>query len=189
MVELVRLAGQEETLRARIDEVSRAARAASAELAAAKEALVELEREAAAGKVTATARKESEQRLDRAEQAAGQRWAERSAGAERAAQDARAAIQVHIAANFDAIVDELEENGRAGAQQVDHTAQGFLDACGRRAEAEQNLISITALVRAMGPNDVTRTRTDAARQAVAEFVQRGGEQPPELRIAERMQAA
>jgi uncharacterized coiled-coil DUF342 family protein len=55
MVELVRLAGQEETLRARIDEVSRAARAASAELAAAKEALVELEREAAAGKVTATA--------------------------------------------------------------------------------------------------------------------------------------
>jgi len=87
MAELIRLSEHEEQLRARIDDVDRAARAATAELAAAREALVELERQAGTGKVSPQARRKAEERLDRAEQAAGERWAERRTGAVRAGKD------------------------------------------------------------------------------------------------------
>jgi hypothetical protein len=48
MHELLRLVEQERRARGRVDEVGRAARDAQAELTAARKALVELEREAAA---------------------------------------------------------------------------------------------------------------------------------------------
>jgi hypothetical protein len=188
MTELLRLAGREQELRARVDEVGRAARAAGAELADAREALAELERRAATEQVSTQARRKAEERLARAEQEAAAPWPQRHQGAERAAQDGRHAIQRHVAEHFAEIVSELEENGAAAAEQVDHTAEAFLAATARRAEAERNLISVVALTRNMGPNDVSRATSDEARQAVSAFVQRGGENAPVLRIAEPVSA-
>jgi DNA-directed RNA polymerase len=188
-VELVRRAQEEERLRARVDEVGRRAREAQAELTAAKEALVELERQAAgAGEVTAAQRRKAEERLTKAEQAAAERWPERRAGAERAAQDGRRALQRHVSEHFAEIVEELEQAGRAAAEQVDHTAQAFLEAVDRRMQAERTLIEVVALTRNMGPNDVARTRTDLARGEVGRLIESGGEQAPELRIAEPVSA-
>jgi hypothetical protein len=135
--------------------------------------------------VTAAQRRKAEERLDQAEQAAGERWPERRAGAERAAADAHQAVQRHVAEHFDAIVGELEQTGRAAAEHVDATAQAFLDACDRRAEAERNLIETVALVRhPMKPNDVSRSRTEAATRAVGDLIESGGERAPELQIRE-----
>jgi hypothetical protein len=85
-------------------------------------------------------------------------------------------------------VSELEENGAAAAEQIDHAAEAFLAATGRRAEAERNLISVVALTRNMEPNDVSRATSDEAVQAVSAFVQRGGENAPVLWIAEPVSA-
>jgi hypothetical protein len=188
MQELARLAEAETKLRARIDEISRQARAANEELVAARESLVELERQAGTGKVSAQARKEAEQRLDKAEQAAAERWAERRAGAERAATDGRHAIQRHVAENFDEIMDELEEIGAAAAEGVNRAAESFLDACTTRIQAEQNLTAVAALARQMRPGDVVFPKSDAARLAVAAMLQAGGEVGPALREREPVPA-
>jgi hypothetical protein len=78
----------------------------------------------------------------------------------------------------------LEQAGRAAAEQVDHTAQAFLEAVGRCMQAERTLIEVVALTRNMGPNDVTRSRTDAAQRGVQRLMEGGGERAPELRIPE-----
>lgn len=188
MIELVRLAEDEQRLRARVDEIGRAARDATAELAAAREALAELERRAATEQVTAQPWRKAEERLARAEQAASAPWPQRRAGAERAAQDGRQLIQRHIAEHFNAIVSELEENGAAAAEQVDHAAEAFLAATYRRAEADRNLTAVVALTRRMTPNDVTRARSDEAVRAVSAFIERGGEVGPALRIEHEVSA-
>jgi chromosome segregation ATPase len=186
--ELVRLAEREQELRAHVDEIGRAARAAGAELADAREALAELERRAATEQVSTQARRKAEDRLTRAEQEAAAPWPQRRDGAERAARDGRHEIQRHVAEHFAEIVSELEEIGAAAAEQVDHAAEAFLAATARRAEAERRLISVVALTRSMGPNDVTRARSDEAVHAVSAFVQRGGEDAPVLRIVEPVSA-
>lgn len=182
MTELVRLAEREQELRANVDAIGRAARAAGAELADAREALAELERHAATDPVSPQARRKTEERLTRAGQEAAAPWPQRRQGAERAAQDGRHAIQRHIALHFGEIVAELEANGAAAAEQVDHAAEAFLAATARRAEAERNLIEVVAATRNMGPNDVSRATSDEAMQALRTFVQRGGEDSPVLRI-------
>jgi hypothetical protein len=182
MRELVTLLAEEDRRRAHVDEVGRAARQATADLADAREALADVERRIAAGEAGAQARTKAERRLATAEQGVGVRWPERRQGAERAARDARQAVQVHISRNFDELISELEEAGAAAAEQVDYTAQSFLAAAAQRAAAERNLIEITALVRPMGPNDVARAASDEAVYAVSRFVERGGEVAPALRI-------
>src|SRR4051812_27557564 len=118
MEELVALAGREDELRAKVDEVGRDARRASEELAEAREALIELERHAGAGeKSSAQERKAAETRLAKAQQEAAAPWGERLAGAERAAADDRGAIQRHAAEHLDELVAELEESGADAAEQ------------------------------------------------------------------------
>jgi len=188
VIELVCLAKREEELRAQVDDVGRQARAATAELAEAREALAEMERHIAAGEVDAQSRTKAERRLARAEQTASVPWPQRRAGAERATQDARHALQLHIAEHFSEIVEELQENGRTAAAQVDHAAEAFVPACDARAEADQILTSVVALARHMRPNDVARTKTDAARREGIALIEGGGERAPELRIAEPLSA-
>jgi hypothetical protein len=169
---------REQEARARIDEVGGQARAAAVELAHAREALTEAERLGA----PAAERKRLEQRLAAAEQRHGEPWAERRAGAERAAMDARHAVQLHASEHLSELVAEIEERGRAAAEQVDAAAERFLDAVTRRAEVDQELTATLALVRRNKPGDVARSRADEARHAVAEFIQRGGEVPPTVRV-------
>ena len=97
MVELVALVTRENDARARVDEISREARAATQEAADAREALIQLERGAGGGGVTTIARRKAEARLVIAEERVAERWREGRAGAERAAMDARHAIQMHAA--------------------------------------------------------------------------------------------
>jgi hypothetical protein len=89
-----------------------------------------------------------------------------------------------VAEHLDELVGELEEDGRAAAEQVDHAAEAFLAATERRAEAERTLIQVVALARRMNPNDVTRSRADEAAHAVSALMQRGGESGPALRVRE-----
>jgi len=79
-------------------------------------------------------------------------------------------------------VEGFEETAKE--KGIDHAAAAFVQACDRRAEAEQLLISILSLSRSLDPNDVARTRTDAARREVLALIEGGGERAPELRIAE-----
>ena len=70
--------------------------------------------------------------------------AERLTGAERAAADARHAIQRHTAEHLVALVAEVEEAGADAAQQVDAAAQTFLDAVGRVTAIEHDLTAIVS---------------------------------------------
>lgn len=179
MRELLELAQAEEQARSRVDDVERQARSATANAAEAREALIQLE---AAGP-SPQQRKQAEARLAKAEEAAGQPWRERIDGAQRAARDARHTLVRHAAEHLDDLVAEIEESGRAAAEQVDHAAEAFVAAIDRRMAVERDLIQIVALTRTMGPNDVSRARSDDARQAVRRFIAQGGEDAPTLRIA------
>jgi hypothetical protein len=188
MVELVRLAQTETELRARVEQVSAAARLAAAELTEAREALVQLERSAGADGPTAQQRAAAEKRLARAEEAVKAPWPERAAGAEHAARDAHQAVRLHAAEYLDELVHELEQDGHAAAEQVDHTAEAFLAATRRRAEAEHALISLVALTRRMSPGDVNRSRADEAARTVQALIDGGGETAPVLRARQPVPA-
>jgi hypothetical protein len=182
MFEFVRLGEVEEELLARVDRVGAEARLAAAELAAVREELTELERKAGAGGPSAQQRAAVEKRLVRAEEAARQPWAERRAGAERAARDGRQAIQRHAAKHLDELVAEIEEAGVAAAEQVDYAAEAFVAAVERRAQVDRILTEVVALTRPMSPGDITRSGADEAVAAVRTLLERGGEVPPALRI-------
>jgi hypothetical protein len=185
MAGLLRLVEREHELRTHVGEVERGARAAGQERVDAREALTELECRAATEPVSAASRRKAEDRVTQAEQAATALWPARLRGAERAAREGRHAIQRHIAEHFNVIVSELEANGAAAAEEVDHAAEAFLAATARRAEAERALIGVVATVRSpMGPNDVSRATSDEAVRAVSSFIQRGGENAPVFRIPE-----
>jgi hypothetical protein len=190
MTTLLALAEAEDNARERIDHVDTEQRQAAIELAEAREALealVQLE----AGTPTAQERKQAEMRLTRAEQKAAERWPERRQGAERAARDARHTLQRYAAEHEAELVAEAEERGRDAAGQVDHTGEAFMAACGRRDQAERDLTAIVALIRPMSPGDISRARSDEARQAVQRFLAQGGEDAPTLRVpvAESVPAA
>ena len=190
MVALARLADQEAQLRARVDQVTTDARRAQEALAEAREHLVAIERAAGPDGPSAQERSTAEKRLAQAERAAAAPWRERFAGAERAAADAHHEVVLHAAEHFDALIDELEENGRAAAEQVDHAAEAFLAATARLTEAQQRLIEVVALTgRAMRPHDITQPKSDQARLAVQGFVETGGEEPPRFRVREQVTAA
>jgi hypothetical protein len=182
MVKLVRLGQAEEELRARVGQVDVDARRAGAELVAAREALVELERRAGADGPTAQQRKQAEARLTKAEEAAAAPWTQRHQGAEAAARDGRHALQRHAALHLDELVAEIEENGRAVAEQVDHAAEALLAAIDWRAQVEATLTQVVALTRLMSPGDISRTSTDEVRIAVQGFLGAGGEVGPTVRV-------
>jgi hypothetical protein len=180
MVELVRLAEREAEAQARIGEVGREARAAAQEVQDAREALIELERKPDG--VSMAQRRKVEARLALAEEKVAERWPEKRAGAERAARDRRHELQLFAAEHLNELVGELEQDGRDAAEGVDRAAEAFLRAVERRTETERALIEVTALTRAMSPNDVARSRADEARAAVEAMLQGGGEVAPTLRI-------
>jgi hypothetical protein len=178
MAELQRLAEVEARLRDRIDEVNTAARFAQAELVAAREKLIQLEADGA----NAQKRGQAEKRLADATKATGEPWSERVQGAERAAQAAHDEVIRYATRNLAALIDGLEENGRAAAGQVDHAAQAFLDACQARVQAETELTAVVALTRRMNPGDIAHSRADEARLAVQALIERGGEAAPVVRV-------
>jgi chromosome segregation ATPase len=190
MTELVRLSAAEQELRRRVEQVDNEARFANAELTAAREQLVELERKAGAGGPRAQQRRKVEQRLAEAEQAAAQPWRERIAGAEQAVRDARSAVRQHAAQHLDELVDELEQAGAEAAEFVDAAAESFVAAVERCEAVERDLIATVALTgRAMTPADVSRLRSGEAAQAVRQFLAQGGEHAATLRIARPVPAA
>jgi hypothetical protein len=179
MATLAALGEAEDQARARIDQVDAQTRAAHTEVNEAREALVQLE----AGSPTPGERKQAEARLAKAEQTVAERWPERRQGAERAAREARQALQLYAAEHLPELVAEVEEEGRAVAEQVDHACEAFLAAMKRRDEVERNLTQVVALTRSMQPNDYNRSVADDARRAIRALLANGGEVGPALRVA------
>jgi hypothetical protein len=179
MVDLLDLNRREQEQRARVDEVSAEARRAQEELALARAALIEAERRGDDAEIRA----KLERRLAAASKRAQEPWAERLAGAERAAQDARHAVQIHAGAHLSELVAEIEQAGAAAAERVDDAARGFLAAVAACQSAERDLIQIVAATgRRMGPHDVSRLRSGEAANAVTAFLQQGGERAATLRV-------
>jgi hypothetical protein len=192
MVELARLAQVEDDLQRKARQVGYDALAAQQELTAAKEALVQLERHAGAAGPdgpTAKDRAAAEKRLADAQEAAGAPWVERRQGAEAAARDARHAVVRHAAEHLGELVAEVEEVGAAAAEQVNACGEAFLAAVARRREIETSLVEVVALTRTNSPGDFNRPRSDAARLAVSQLLQQGGEVGPALRDRELVPAA
>jgi hypothetical protein len=130
MVELVRLAGVEEQARDRITAVELDARQAGAELAEAREALVQLE----VGTPTTQERTKAEKRLADAEQNAAKPWPQRIEGAQRAA---RHTVARYAADHLAELVAEVEDDGRDAADQLNAAGQILAarsDVASRRSE-------------------------------------------------------
>jgi hypothetical protein len=189
MVELVRLTQVEVELRARVGQVGMDARAASTELAAAKDALIALERKAGAGGPTAQQRAAAEKRLARAEETAKAPWPERRLGAEAAVRDAHHRVQLHAVEHLAELVGEVEEAGAEAAEAVNDAGRLFVEAVARRREIEQALIEIVSLTQNMTPGTLNRPRSDAARQAIEQLLLEGGEIGPALRDRELVPVA
>jgi hypothetical protein len=187
MAELLELARVEDELRQRVGQVGMDARAASTELAAAKDALIDLERRAGVDGPTAQQRKQAETRLTKAEEQARAPWQERRAGAEAAVRDAHHRLQLFAAERLPELVAEVEEDGVAAAAAVDGAGRLFLEAVARRGEVERTLTEVVALVHRMDPGTINRPRSDAARREV-EALLREGEAPPLLRDRELVPA-
>jgi predicted NACHT family NTPase len=175
--EVQRLLAHEHELREHIHTVDAQTRAAGAELTSAREHLIQLE----AGSPTAKQRADAERRLAAASEQAGKPWLERRAGAERAAATAHQQAQTYVADNLDAIIDELEENGRAAADQVDQAAGQFLAAVAARAAADQTAHAVLSLGARIQPGDIAGARSDEAAIAVRRLLEQGGEAAPTLR--------
>jgi hypothetical protein len=178
MVMLVAFGEAEEQARERVTAVETAARQATADLAEAREALVQLE----AGSPTTQERTKAEKALAQAEENAAKPWRERLEGAQRGAREARQSLARFAREHRAALVAEVEERGRDVADQVDHAGEAFIAAINQRMVVERDLTAIVALTRPMQPGDISRARSDEARQAVARFLQLGGEDGPTLRI-------
>jgi hypothetical protein len=179
MATLAALGEAEDQARARVDDVSGEARQAIAERDQAREALIRLE----ASQANPQERTKAEKHLAEAEEKAAKPWPERRQGAERAAREARQTLQLYAAEHLPELVAEVEEEGRAVAEQVDHAAEAFLEALKRRDEVDRNLSQIVALTRSMQPNDTNRSKADDARRAIQALLANGGEVGPALRVA------
>jgi hypothetical protein len=189
MAELLRLAEVEEAARGRVGQVGMDARAAGTELAAAKDALIELERRAGVDGPAAQERKQAETRLAKAEEAAKAPWVERRTGAEAAVRDAHHAVQLHAAEHLAELVAEVEEDGVAAAEAVNHAAEAFLAAVARRGEVDQTLTEVVSLVHRMTPGTLNRPRSDAARREIETLLREGGEVAPMVRDRELVPVA
>jgi hypothetical protein len=180
MQELARLLAAEDAARARIGTLNATIRSAGAELAAAREALTALE----ASDPTAQQRTSAEKRYQAASAEAGQPWQERQRGVERAVAAAHQAVQVYVAEHFDTLVDELEQNGRHAAEQVDQAAEQFLAAVAARADADRTLSQTVSFAQRLQPGEIAFARSDEAATAVRRLLDSGGEAAPTLRTRE-----
>jgi len=178
--ELEALLERQARLAERVGELEQEQRAAAAAVARASDELAELERAAAGGaKVSQAKRRELEERLARAKAEQAAPWQERRAGAERAAADARRAVQVFAAENIGPLLADLAEQGRKAAAALDDAAETVQSAYVERAAVEERTYAVLSLVRPSRPGDVRRTRGEALYNAAGALLLGGGESPPE----------
>src|SRR5262249_14383973 len=111
---------------------------------------------------------------------ASEPWGERIAGAQAATRDADRLIREHISANFAALLDVDEADGRIAAELVNQKAQELVDAVNGGEGTGSRMGLTIAQVRRPGPGDVTRSRADEAARAAARLLAEGGEEPPRL---------
>ena len=179
--ELARVLDHQRQLEARVGEVDAEARAASEAVQAASAVLVALERRAAGGeKVTAAGRREAEDRLLQARSRAAAPWSERRRAAQLAAQDARRATAAFVAEHLDALLADLEAEGRAAAGAFDAAARAVPDAHAARAAVEQRTFGLISLPGRVQPGDVARSRGEQLAREAERLLIAGGEQPPDV---------
>jgi hypothetical protein len=180
---LTELLNEQQRLEARVDAVGAEERAAATAAHEASDQLIALERAAASGaKVSQARRHEAENSLLQARSTAAAPWGERRRAAQLAVEDARQAVAAHVGANLDALLADLELEGRQAADAVDAAAQAVLDAHGQRADVEARTIRLLALTgHRMQPGDVQRGHSDELAGQAERLLLQGGEAPPSVR--------
>jgi hypothetical protein len=83
-------------------------------------------------------------------------------------EDVRLEVTRFVGANLDALLAELEEQGREAAAAVDTAAQSVLDAFARRMNVEASVFALLAHIGRVLPGDVQRWCTDRGAAAARE---------------------
>ena len=176
------LLDQQHRLEARLDQVRAEERAAGIALEQASRELVELERAAASGtvKLSAAKRQAAEDHVLRCRMAFEAPWPQRREAVALAIQDAQRAVAVFTGANLDALLADLEAQGRRVVEKVDEACRQLLDAYAERAAVEQATFQMLSRVGRVEPRDVRRTQAEQVAAAAEALLQRGGEPWPEV---------
>jgi hypothetical protein len=181
--ELARLRAARADVEARLDQLDRDARDATAGLAAARDAVAQLERRAANGEtVTDEERRQAEADLETAAARQREPWPERADGVRAAVRDADQAIQRYVAEHFDALLGVVHEQADQAAADVDTCARRLAEAIAERARVEQTVIAFASTVRTTQPGELQRSRTDQLSRELERLAMLGGELPPRLRV-------
>lgn len=182
-VELAELLERQQRLAARLDELGAEERAAHAAAEAARAALIELERQAAAGeKVSAGKRQEAEDALLQERSRAMAPWPERRAALQAAAQDAQAATAAFVGAHLDALLAGLAERGAQNAEVMNTAAAQVVAAHEERQRIEQETFALVGMVRTPRPGDVARSRAELLVAEAQKLLEQGGEQGPAVLV-------
>jgi hypothetical protein len=169
--ELVALLERRESLVAKLDDLDRQQRAATAAASEASSALAQLEPRALGGeKIAAAERRRLEDALAAARATAAEPWAERRAGAREAVGDCQRQVQAHVGEHLGELLDELGEDGERAARAVDAGAAAILDAYAERARVEQAITTLAAMVRPPRVGDISRTRAEKLHAAASELL-------------------
>ena len=174
--ELARLVERCAGASGRIDDLERTWRSANEALAAARAALIEVERRGG----SAAERGKLEKALADAEATAAQPWRERIEGARQAAHDLDVDRRQFIAENLDELVEAQQADGQAAVERLNRHAEGLI---AEHAEGQRIAGQISALASTVGrlnPGDVSRSRADEVVRAASALMLEGGEAPPVL---------
>jgi hypothetical protein len=182
--ELAALLAQQQRLAARVDEIGAEERAAVAAVHAASDALVTLERQAAAGaKVSPARRTEAEDRLLQARTAGAAPWGERRKAAQLVAADARQAVAAYVGEHLDPLLAELAERGERAAQEVNAAAEAVVAAYQERQAIESETFAMLGrLGHRVRPGDVARPRSEPVAAEARKLMEQGGEQAPTVLV-------
>jgi hypothetical protein len=161
----------------RVDTVERQMRDAGVAVQSALAALAEAERDGASAPKRAALEEavvEAKRGVDR------EVWAAKVDGARHAVRDCDQAIRAHITANLDELVVKKEAAGEAVAERINTAAAEVVAGFHEWQALASSLGGLIGQVARPGPNDVSRSRADAAAQACQALLGQGGEQAPQL---------
>ena len=119
--------------------------------------------------------------MAKARYGAGQPWAERRAGAQRAVADHDAPIQGYVVSRYGDLQDGLRAQGEAVTRAVDHAAGQLVEAHAAWQDVLGRMTALASSVRPTRPGDWTRSRSERAASEAARVLDGGGELVPDVR--------
>jgi hypothetical protein len=182
-VELGRLIGDRAALEAKLDQLDAAQQHAGEEVARLSSELVDLEKRGLEGEQVSSARRsKAEDALTRARVANAAPWAERRSAIEQAIGEHRGRVQAYVGANFGALVEEVEADGKMAAEAVDAAAEKLVEAYYERDRAAKRLDALLAVTRGASRfGDVALARSEPSVREAEKLLAEGGEVAPRVR--------